>query len=147
MNKLKFIFILVFSLLFTKFIFAQSQKSGTLRIEIKSDTNSLGNYSTSWNINIDVNSNTWTYPDSAKIKNIQGNICFTLTLKKNCEIDSIKINKGLGYGLDETARNILQNLNIEIYANGIRIQDCSMLEKVNIFKKREINSCLKFQLM
>lgn len=145
MNKLQLTIISAFILLCTNIIFGQVDSSGTLKIEIKNDTSSGIIGSTETSMQIDLNNNFWAYPEAAIKNNIQGNVYFTLTLGTRCTIDSVLIDKGLGYGLDEIAVSILKNLHVVIFQDNKRIQDCTILEKANPLKGRKVSAYLKFQ--
>jgi TonB family protein len=52
----------------------------------------------------------FVYPAEAAEKHIEGRVYLTFELSANCDVTDIKILRGLGYGLDEIAINIVKEL-------------------------------------
>ena len=57
------------------------------------------------------------YPKAALEKNIQGTVLMSFELNDKCEMTNIKIIKGLGYGLNEIATNIITALGKDMKKN------------------------------
>ncbi len=56
---------------------------------------------------------------------IEGIIQLRFSVDSLCNIGQVTVIKGLGYGLDEIAKDMVRNIKIESYYNGKLLPDCS----------------------
>ncbi len=57
------------------------------------------------------------YPKTATEKNIEGKVIVSYNISDNCTMTDIKVVKGLGYGLDEIAINLVKEFGNDIKKN------------------------------
>ncbi len=106
MNKMKSIVIIVLTLCIWQTAYAQeNQESPTKNVITDVQPRPQGGFGGLYKYI----GSTLTYPDSAKRANIQGKVFLKFMVSKTGEIENVTAIKGIGYGCDEVAINVIKN--------------------------------------
>jgi TonB family protein len=68
------------------------------------------------------------YPELAYKKRIEGKVRVRFMVDSLCRVSQVTIKKGLGYGLDEIAIDMVKNLQMESYYNGKKQHGCGSIK-------------------
>lgn len=99
--QLKAISIVATAILFFAFLPNQTAQAQTEEVLMDADVMPLPKGGLDgWNAYLSQN---MKYPEAAKEKNIEGTVIVTFVVKKNGEVDTVEILRGIGGGCDEEA--------------------------------------------